>query len=96
MLWASERARGTKYRVQLGTPNEVSGRDRLYTLVVYVLPKNNQSQCNQTAMETEWNRTAHIAERNQTAHKAEYNQTAHKAEYNQTAHKAEYNQTAHK
>ena len=35
MLCASERARGTKYRVQLGTHNEVSGRNRLYTLVVY-------------------------------------------------------------
>ena len=87
MLCGSERARGTKYWVQLGAPNEVSGRNRLYTFVVFVSAKNNQSKCNQTAMETKWNRAAHIAERNKKAHKAEYNQTAHKAEYNQTAYK---------
>ena len=29
LLCASERAKGTKYQVQLGTPNKVSGRNRL-------------------------------------------------------------------
>ena len=39
LLCASKRSRATKYRLQLGTPNEVSGWNRLYTLVVYVSPK---------------------------------------------------------
>ena len=29
LLCASERAKGTKYRVQLGTPNKVSGRKKV-------------------------------------------------------------------
>jgi len=44
LLCASEHPKGTKYLVQLGTPNEVSSQKRLYTLVVYVLPKKTQSQ----------------------------------------------------
>lgn len=60
----SEHPKGTKYLVQLGTPNEESSQKRLYTLSkkVVLSQKNNQSQCNKTVMEPGLNQKAHKAE----------------------------------